>query len=300
MSPTNLPHPEERTRLEGSPASEPPAVTPEEAAGVAPHWQHTLWAMVGIQFIMTSAFSMLTPILPLFLPVLGVESAAAINLWAGVLNGVTSFVAAFASPLWGRLGDRYGSRSVLQVTAPLFLACLLVWSVSGQPWLGEMLLPLLVILHVLMGVATAGVALATGTIAMKLSPIGRATSYLAANSVVTSVSASLAALAGGACSDFFAARELSLSITWKGPDTEVGFEALTFHSWTFFFALAFALGLIALRLLRAVKERGEVRETISRQQLVAEASRSLHSLSSVAGLHKLARFPFVLLRTVRR
>ena len=68
----------------------------------------------------------------------------------------------------------------------------------------------------------------------------------------------------------FAARELSLSITWKGPGTEVGFQALTFHSWTFFFALAFALGLIALRLLRAVKERGEVRETISVQQLVAE------------------------------
>jgi MFS family permease len=53
--------------------------------------------------------------------------------------------------VWGRLGDRYGSRSVLQVTAPLFLACLLVWSVSGQPWLGGMLLPLLVLVHVLMG-----------------------------------------------------------------------------------------------------------------------------------------------------
>ena len=39
-----------------------------------------------------------------------------------------------------------------------------------------------------------------------------------------------------------------------------------------------------------------MRETISVQQLVAEARRSLHSLSSVAGLHKLARFPFALLR----
>jgi len=28
--------------------------------------------MVGIQFVMTMAFSMLTPIMPLFLPVLGV------------------------------------------------------------------------------------------------------------------------------------------------------------------------------------------------------------------------------------
>jgi DHA1 family multidrug resistance protein-like MFS transporter len=41
-------------------------------------WQHTLWAMVGIQFVMTMAFSMLTPIMPLFLPVLGVESAGAV------------------------------------------------------------------------------------------------------------------------------------------------------------------------------------------------------------------------------
>lgn len=183
--------------------------------------------------------------------------------------------------VWGRLGDRYGSRSVLQAASPLFLACLLVWSVTGEPWLGEMLLPILVLLHMLMGVATAGVALATGTIAMKLSPMGRATSYLAANSVVTSISASLASLAGGACADFFAARELSLTITWKGPASQVGFQALIFHSWTFFFALAFALGLIALRLLRSVEERGEVREAISVKDLIAEARRSATNLSSV-------------------
>jgi len=197
--------------------------------------------------------------------------------------------------IWGRLGDRFGSRAVLQVTTPLFLACLLVWSVSGQPWLGEMLQPLLVLLHVLMGIALAGVALATGTIAMKLSPLGRATSYLAANSVVTSAAASLASLAGGACADFFAARELGLSITWKAPGTKVAFPALTFHSWTFFFVLAFLVGLIAVRLLRRVKEGGEVRESISVQHLLAEASRSLQSLSSVAGVLKTSKFPSSLL-----
>jgi hypothetical protein len=60
--------------------------------------QRTLWAMVGIQFVNTMAFSVLTPIMPLFLPVLGVETARAIDLWSGILNGVTRFVAAFASP----------------------------------------------------------------------------------------------------------------------------------------------------------------------------------------------------------
>ena len=73
-------------------------------------WQRTLWVMVGIQFIMTMAFSVLSPIMPLLLPELGVETASAVNFWAGVLNGVTSFVAAFASPLWGRVADRHGRK----------------------------------------------------------------------------------------------------------------------------------------------------------------------------------------------
>src|SRR5436853_4512460 len=69
--------------------------------------------MVGSQFVMAAAFSMLTPIMPLFLPVLGVESEAAIDIWAGVLNGVTSLVAAFASPLWGQVADRHGRKLML-------------------------------------------------------------------------------------------------------------------------------------------------------------------------------------------
>jgi DHA1 family multidrug resistance protein-like MFS transporter len=95
--------------------AEGPTVTTEDAGrlGEAAIWRRTLWAMVFIQFVMTAAFSMLTPIMPLFLPVLGVKSTAAISLWAGVLAGVTSFVAAFASPLWGRLADRRGRKLML-------------------------------------------------------------------------------------------------------------------------------------------------------------------------------------------
>lgn len=76
-------------------------------------WRKTLWAMVGIQFVMTMAFSVLSPIMPLLLPELGVKSASAVGLWAGILNGVTSFVAAFASPIWGRVADRHGRKLML-------------------------------------------------------------------------------------------------------------------------------------------------------------------------------------------
>ena len=80
---------------------------------IATNWQVTLWAMVGIQFIMTMAFSFLSPIMPLFLPELGVTTNTGIDLWSGVLNGTTSFVAAFTSPLWGRLADNYGRKPML-------------------------------------------------------------------------------------------------------------------------------------------------------------------------------------------
>src|ERR1700760_1460497 len=83
------------------------------ATSTAGEWQRTLWVMVGIQFIMTGAFSVLSPIMPLLLPELGVETASAVDLWAGILNGVTSFVAAFASPVWGRVADRRGRKLML-------------------------------------------------------------------------------------------------------------------------------------------------------------------------------------------
>src|SRR5438552_4301314 len=102
--------------------------------GAAAYWQQTLWAMVGIQFVMTAAFSMLTPIMPLFLPVLGVESEAAIDIWAGVLNGVTSLIAAFASPLWGQVADRHGRKLMLlrsSLAIGLFTALM---GAAGDVW----------------------------------------------------------------------------------------------------------------------------------------------------------------------
>jgi DHA1 family multidrug resistance protein-like MFS transporter len=59
------------------------------------------------------AFSFLSPIMPLFLPDLGVTTEAGIAVWSGILTGSTSFVAAFASPLWGRLADSYGRKPML-------------------------------------------------------------------------------------------------------------------------------------------------------------------------------------------
>jgi DHA1 family multidrug resistance protein-like MFS transporter len=73
-------------------------------------WRRTLWAMVGIQFLMTGSFSFLSPIVPLMLPGLGVTTLQGVDIWSGVITGSTSFVAAFASPVWGRIADRRGRK----------------------------------------------------------------------------------------------------------------------------------------------------------------------------------------------
>jgi DHA1 family multidrug resistance protein-like MFS transporter len=73
-------------------------------------WQRTLWAMVGIQFVMTAAISFLSPIIPLMLPHLGVETIVGVDVWSGIITGSTSFVAAFASPIWGRVADKHGRK----------------------------------------------------------------------------------------------------------------------------------------------------------------------------------------------
>ncbi|MBV8889403.1 MAG: MFS transporter [Alphaproteobacteria bacterium] len=90
--------------------------------------------MVGIQLIMTMAFSMLSPIMPLFLPQLGVKTPAEVDLWAGVLNGSTSLVAAFVSPLWGRLADRHGRKLMLLRSSFAIGFFTALMGASGNVW----------------------------------------------------------------------------------------------------------------------------------------------------------------------
>src|SRR3978361_1720602 len=61
-------------------------------------WQRTLWAMVGIQFIMTAAINFLSPIIPLMLPRLGVQTVEGVDVWAGVITGSTQCIAAVYRP----------------------------------------------------------------------------------------------------------------------------------------------------------------------------------------------------------
>lgn len=197
--------------------------------------------------------------------------------------------------LWGKISDRFSNKSVLGVSGPLYLICIFVFTFTTLPNKYALTVPLLLLIHVFMGVATAGVTLATGNISLKLAPKGQATAYLAVNGLVNAVAAGVAPILGGNFVDRLAGYALSWTITWQSPSGALTFETLDLQHWDFFFILACLFGLYAMRRLTKVKEVGEVEEEIVILELIAEAKRVMLSLSTLAGLRSALLFPFSLL-----
>lgn len=202
---------------------------------------------------------------------------------------------------WGRIADRYSNKSVLAVCAPLFIACIFAWTFTTFPDRHLLTIPLLVVIHMLTGVATAGVSLASTTIGMKLAPRTEVTAYLACNSVVISVAAGLAPIIGGLTADFFVTRELSLVVHWVAPSGERDIPALFVSQWEFFFILAAAIGLYSIHRLSLIREEGEVEEKIVMQEVLSETRRTIRNLSTIAGLRAVSELPIaVIQRSLRR
>jgi hypothetical protein len=102
----------------------------------------------------------------------------------------------------------------------------------------------------------------------------------------------MAALAGGALAEWFAARELSLVVNWSSPAREAGFVALQFQHWEFLFAIAFALGMYVLHALSRVREGSEISEREVIRNFLLETGRMFELLSSTAASLLETLFPF--------
>jgi MFS transporter, DHA1 family, multidrug resistance protein len=69
--------------------------------------------MVAVQALMSFAFSVSTPFLPLFIIALGVKPIATVSMWAGAVASVNFLMAAIFSPMWGGLADRTGRKAMV-------------------------------------------------------------------------------------------------------------------------------------------------------------------------------------------
>lgn len=201
-------------------------------------------------------------------------------------------ITAIALPRFARYTDRFGNRPVLAFTSVIFILCLVGWSFTTLPDKHEYTTPLLILLHALMGFATAGINLANNNIAFRLAPRAEATSFLVANSVLSSLTAGIAPLLGGLFADFFAMRELAVEFRWLGPDEAVVFDTLNLTGWDFFFVGAAIVGLYSLHRLSLIKEGRYDRRGAVARELMTDTSRMLRGIATVAGLRDIVTTPF--------
>ena len=204
--------------------------------------------------------------------------------------------------VWGALADRFGNRRVLQLSGPLFMACLLLWPFTLLPNATPFTPELLVIIHLLVGISTAGVTLCTNAIALKSAAPRHATAYLATNALVAGAAAIVAPLLGGLSADFLATQQLTLTARWTstyGAGGSVAVPALELSGLDFLFVTAFMIGLYAMHRLAFVREEGEAAQRIAGVDLVGEVRKAVTEVSALPGLRQLTSFPFGLLRLVR-
>lgn len=201
---------------------------------------------------------------------------------------------------FGRIADRMSNKAVLVVAAPLFIACTFAWIFTTATDARWAVLAILASVHVLTGVATAGVSIATTNIAMKLAPHGNSTAYLATNSLVSSLSAGLAPMIGGLCADFFAHQKFSILFRWDTGDKDLTFETISLEHWDFYFVMAAIIGVYSLHRLAMVKEEGTIDNRTVINEVFSDARRTIRNISSIAGLRVAAEFPFYLLQKVKR
>jgi len=100
----------------------------------SPQWRTTLMAMVAVQLVMSLSFTFVSPILPLFLPEVGVANDAHVYLWSGTLAAVTSFMAALVSPMWGRMADRRGRKLMVLRSCIAIGVCTVLMGLAQNVW----------------------------------------------------------------------------------------------------------------------------------------------------------------------
>lgn len=160
--------------------------------------------------------------------------------------------------LWGIYSDRYSNKTIIRVCAPVFITCILAWSFTTMGSSPVISIVLLAIIHIVSGASAAGIDLAINNIALKLAPKKEAISYICARNIMVSIFSASAPMIGGLMGDFFSTHELSWSIQWQGPHTTSTLPLLHLKNWNFYFVIAALLATLSIRLLKNVKEEGEV------------------------------------------
>ncbi|MGO4888333.1 MFS transporter [Anaerobacillus sp. MEB173] len=68
-------------------------------------------------FLVAGSNTMILPFISLYIDTFGDYSDSYVQQWAGYVFAITFLVAFFFSPVWGRIGDKYGRKKILIITS---------------------------------------------------------------------------------------------------------------------------------------------------------------------------------------
>ncbi|RVT97289.1 MFS transporter [Mucilaginibacter limnophilus] len=197
------------------------------------------------------ALNLATPFFAVYMmKTLGLPVAYIIGLGiAGQLSSIISI------KLWGRYSDKFSNKNIVSICGPLYVACIIAYAIVPANNVTTAL-TLLAIIHILSGIATAGINLALSNIGIKLAPNSEAIAYISTKNMLVAFTSTIAPMIGGLLADFFASHPLNWSVQWHGMHLQL----LNLQGWSYFFVIGGLLALLSLRLLNKVKEQGEINQ----------------------------------------
>ncbi|WP_423148681.1 MFS transporter [Rubrolithibacter danxiaensis] len=206
---------------------------------------HSFWAF---------SLNMATPFFSVFmLKTLGLPLSYIILF--GIVNQISSIS---ALKLWGRYADRFSNKTIIRISAPIYVGCIVAWAFVGMAPTMYYSIGLLAIIHILSGMSTAGVNIALSNIGLKLASKEEAIVYLTSKNMMVALFSTIAPMIGGLMADFFANHEFIWNLEWKSANVVNSLPIIALKGWNFFFVIGGFMALFSLRLLKNVKEKGEV------------------------------------------
>ena len=97
-------------------------------------WRRNQIAVTAAAFVGFTGFTLVVPFLPLYIQRLGVTDVGDIALWTGLTVGATPAITALCAPLWGRVGDRFGNKLLVQRSLLSFVIVMAAMAQATQAW----------------------------------------------------------------------------------------------------------------------------------------------------------------------
>ena len=200
------------------------------------------------------ALNLATPFFSVYMmKTLGISLSYIIIL--GIIGQISSIV---SLKMWGRYSDKYSNKTIINISAPVYILCIMAWAFTTMPSSPIAVLFFLVLINIFSGISTAGINLAINNIGMKLAPKEDAITYLSVKNMVVAFFSAIAPMLGGLMADFFSSHQLVWSFEWKNAEGSSVFPLVDLQGWSFFFIIGGLLAMYSLRILSSVREQGEV------------------------------------------